>query len=86
MGDPALYPDIRLVRHMYALSKFMSPSMCSTSGDVSILVGGCRIRGAANYSPITVTDVQSDGRPRAVPRHPPRAPHVRAAVAAARHS
>eukprot|EP00962_Isochrysis_galbana_P034949 scaffold11915_cov121-Isochrysis_galbana.AAC.2 len=46
----------------------------------------CRIRGAAKYSPITVTDVQSDGRPRAEPRDPPRSSYLRAAVAAARHS
>eukprot|EP00962_Isochrysis_galbana_P039649 scaffold14247_cov140-Isochrysis_galbana.AAC.4 len=41
---------------------------------------------AAKFRTITVTDAQIDGRPRAVPRHSPRAPHVRAAVAAARHS
>eukprot|EP00962_Isochrysis_galbana_P010558 scaffold2922_cov125-Isochrysis_galbana.AAC.1 len=44
----------------------------------------CRIRGAANYSPITVTDVQSDGRPRAVPRDSHGALPLRDAVAAAR--
>eukprot|EP00962_Isochrysis_galbana_P021613 scaffold6380_cov121-Isochrysis_galbana.AAC.1 len=66
------------------MSKSMSPSTCSTSGDVSILVGGCRIRGAAKYSPITVTDVQSDGRPRAVPRDSHGALPLRDAVAAAR--
>eukprot|EP00962_Isochrysis_galbana_P043755 scaffold16761_cov142-Isochrysis_galbana.AAC.3 len=38
------------------------------------------------HSPITVTDVQIDGRPRAVPRHPPCSPYLRAAVAAARPS
>eukprot|EP00962_Isochrysis_galbana_P006931 scaffold1876_cov132-Isochrysis_galbana.AAC.2 len=63
MGDPAMYPEIRAARNIYALQrlpsdftadvfprndnnvKFTSPSMCSTSVDVSILVGGCRIRG-----------------------------------------
>eukprot|EP00962_Isochrysis_galbana_P007968 scaffold2172_cov130-Isochrysis_galbana.AAC.11 len=29
----------------------------------------CRIRGAAKDRPITATDVQSDGRPLALPRH-----------------
>eukprot|EP00962_Isochrysis_galbana_P018575 scaffold5362_cov100-Isochrysis_galbana.AAC.5 len=43
----------------------------------------CRIRGAAKNKPITVTDVQSDGRPFALPRDSYRAPHVCAAVAAA---
>eukprot|EP00962_Isochrysis_galbana_P054701 scaffold26301_cov132-Isochrysis_galbana.AAC.1 len=62
----------------------MSLSTCSTSGDVSILVGGCRIRGAANNRPITVTDVQSDGRPRDVPGDSLSAQHLRAAAAAAR--
>eukprot|EP00962_Isochrysis_galbana_P047322 scaffold19272_cov129-Isochrysis_galbana.AAC.3 len=42
----------------------------------------CRIRGAAKYSPITVTDVQSDGRPRAVPRGSHGALPLRDAVAA----
>eukprot|EP00962_Isochrysis_galbana_P009557 scaffold2664_cov117-Isochrysis_galbana.AAC.4 len=41
----------------------------------------CRIRGAANNSPITVTDVQSDGRPRDVPRDPHGALHLRDAAA-----
>eukprot|EP00962_Isochrysis_galbana_P008919 scaffold2489_cov110-Isochrysis_galbana.AAC.2 len=39
--------------------------------------------GAAKFRPITVTDVQSDGRPLALPGDSPSAPHVRAAVAAA---
>eukprot|EP00962_Isochrysis_galbana_P019263 scaffold5610_cov137-Isochrysis_galbana.AAC.7 len=38
---------------------------------------------AAKFSPITVTDVQSDGRPRAVPRGPHGALPLRYAVAAA---
>eukprot|EP00962_Isochrysis_galbana_P030527 scaffold9905_cov117-Isochrysis_galbana.AAC.16 len=38
---------------------------------------------AAKNKPITVTDVQSDGRPLALPRDSYRAPHVCAAVAAA---
>eukprot|EP00962_Isochrysis_galbana_P040603 scaffold14739_cov107-Isochrysis_galbana.AAC.3 len=46
--------------------------------------GPCRIRGAAKFRPITVTDVQSDGRPLALPGDSPSSPHVRAAVAAAR--
>eukprot|EP00962_Isochrysis_galbana_P004037 scaffold1124_cov131-Isochrysis_galbana.AAC.12 len=45
---------------------------------------GCRIRGAAKYSTITVTDVQSDGRPRAVPRDSHGALRLRDAAAAAR--
>eukprot|EP00962_Isochrysis_galbana_P004031 scaffold1124_cov131-Isochrysis_galbana.AAC.6 len=40
--------------------------------------------GAAKYRPITVTDVQSDGRPRAVPRDPRGALPIRDAVAAVR--
>eukprot|EP00962_Isochrysis_galbana_P005773 scaffold1557_cov108-Isochrysis_galbana.AAC.7 len=43
----------------------------------------CRIRGAAKYSPITVTDVQIDGRPRAVPRGSHGALPLRDAMAAA---
>eukprot|EP00962_Isochrysis_galbana_P019098 scaffold5558_cov131-Isochrysis_galbana.AAC.3 len=39
---------------------------------------------AAKNKPITVTDVQSDGRPFALPRETYRAPHVCAAVAAIR--
>eukprot|EP00962_Isochrysis_galbana_P032752 scaffold10820_cov132-Isochrysis_galbana.AAC.2 len=40
--------------------------------------------GAAKYSPITVTDVQSDGRPRAVPRDSHGALPICDAVAALR--
>eukprot|EP00962_Isochrysis_galbana_P037295 scaffold12997_cov141-Isochrysis_galbana.AAC.1 len=43
---------------------------------------------AAKFRPITVTDVQSDGRPLALPGDTHGSPHVRAAVAvvAARYS
>eukprot|EP00962_Isochrysis_galbana_P024259 scaffold7421_cov131-Isochrysis_galbana.AAC.1 len=41
---------------------------------------------AAKFRPITVTDVQSDGRPLALPGDSPSSPHVCAAVAAARDS
>eukprot|EP00962_Isochrysis_galbana_P024183 scaffold7393_cov101-Isochrysis_galbana.AAC.1 len=44
----------------------------------------CRIRGAANNRPITVTDVRSDGRPRDVPGDSLSAQHLRAAAAAER--
>eukprot|EP00962_Isochrysis_galbana_P024580 scaffold7549_cov111-Isochrysis_galbana.AAC.11 len=42
----------------------------------------CRIRGAAKFRPITVTDVQSDGRPLALPGDTHGAPYVCAAVLA----
>eukprot|EP00961_Rhodomonas_salina_P121568 1637025-Rhodomonas_salina.1 len=43
-----------------------------------------RAGSAANNRPITVTDVQSDGRPRDVPGDSLSAQHLRAAAAAAR--
>eukprot|EP00962_Isochrysis_galbana_P020249 scaffold5907_cov120-Isochrysis_galbana.AAC.4 len=71
---PATVPDVRLPmqdRHGVAQAPVRLVRLIR-----------CRIRGAANNRPITVTDVQSDGRPRDVPGDSRGAQHLRAAAAA----
>eukprot|EP00962_Isochrysis_galbana_P048825 scaffold20445_cov148-Isochrysis_galbana.AAC.1 len=77
---PATPPDalrLQAVRDQFASRRGIpNVAMACDGSHIPFRPDRCRIRGAANYSPITVTDVQSDGRPLALPGDSPSAPHV----------